>query len=112
MSSEPGAGQPDVAFIVKADLTLSAVAIKTLQYASSYHERVFKDEEIRINDRNIVFYVEIKPSLGDDYPAVLRQIKDQKRRSCGRSFNGSDGNRYSTSYATANSPPRAPPSIR
>ena len=31
--------------------------------------------------KSIKFFIELKPSLGDDYPAVLRQIKEQMRRS-------------------------------
>jgi Exodeoxyribonuclease X-like C-terminal len=40
----------------------------------------WKDEDIKIIVWRIKFLVECKPSLGDDYPAVLRQMKDQQRR--------------------------------
>jgi hypothetical protein len=32
------------------------------------------------NSRSAVFFIELKPTLGDDYPAVLRQMRDQQRR--------------------------------
>lgn len=34
-------------------------------------------------DRNFNLWVEVKPSIGDDYPAILRQVKDQARRAQG-----------------------------
>jgi hypothetical protein len=40
---------------------------------------LFKYEEGEYNGlESYVFYIEIKPSMGDDYPAVLRQIKRQR----------------------------------